>query len=78
MIIPLAVLEPPREEELHGDDVRLEDADGYDLTHVVLRGRGVEVREVGLSVGRRDAFLVMVFYVFRGRHQVVLVPDTRM
>ena len=53
-MIPLAVFEPPREEELQGDDVGLEDVDGYDLTHVVLRGRGVEVREVGLSVGRRS------------------------
>ena len=68
--IPFAVLEQPREKELQGDDVGLEDVDEYDF----LRGRGVEVREVGVRVGGRDASLEMVFHVFRGRHYVVLIP----
>ena len=31
IVVPLAIFEPPRQKELQGDDVGLEDVDGCDL-----------------------------------------------
>ena len=53
----------------------LEDVDRYDLTHVVLRGRGVEVWEIGDRAGVSDASLEMVLHILSGRHKGVVEPD---